>query len=385
MSDIFLNTSYEVAGFNVLQSICNHISEIFKKFKSIETLAKLRKMVAASSNKAYIDSGTEEDSVEFFEILLDEVRKEIPEINIQAHNLLREFRGVEKTERKFLNNTNGICSRCRKLQRIHEEYFQTIKITIPTTSNCSVFQLSHLLNCHFSEDATVIKMKCGNCCTHVKDCPKTGVCRLKDSVSHTSILQSPNKLIVQLERFTYDNSKVQNLVTVENVIQLAGETYYLKACVDHICETMQNGHYIVHIKSDNNWIKFDDSFVTNQTEKEAKTNNIFFLYTKVIKEIDSGHMNEGMLSEPHLISEMTTMKKNNISFSVSSSSPMSLNRGFVKIHKESDNNISRSSLLTKTETLCNKKCSKCERIFKNLYMHLLKAKKIVNLHTTWKK
>ena len=52
------------------------------------------------------------DSLEFFEVLLDEITKELPNSNIAANVLFREFKGKIKIERRFIGSLNGICSRC---------------------------------------------------------------------------------------------------------------------------------------------------------------------------------------------------------------------------------------------------------------------------------
>ena len=74
----------------------------------------------------------------------------------------------------------------------------------------------------------------------------------------------------------------------EDTIQIDNDTFQLESCIDHIGNTMTNGHYIAHIKNENQWKKFNDTNITNETEIEVKNkNNYLFIYTKVLKNTDT--------------------------------------------------------------------------------------------------
>ena len=121
--------------------------------------------------------------------------------------------------------------------------------------------------CDFSEDKNPVKMKCSNCCPHTVNCPQTGVCRLKDSVTQTSLLLYPEKLILQLERFTNNGNKIKTLLSSEPFLQLGSEMYQLISLVDHIGDSMQNGHYIAHVQHGNMWMRCDDSTIAMESDK----------------------------------------------------------------------------------------------------------------------
>ena len=170
--EFFLNQHYKEGSHGLIQPICNEISRLFHHKGSQESVARLRHLVAKSSNKVYLDNNTQQDTVEFLESLLCEITKELPVSNIAGRVLLKEFRGLEKTERKFLNNTTGLCTRYKKPQRIHQEEFQVLKVTLPPTSYNEPLQLPTIISSHFSEDTTTVKMKCSNCCKHEYNCPQ---------------------------------------------------------------------------------------------------------------------------------------------------------------------------------------------------------------------
>ena len=81
----------------------------------------LLSLIGRSSEKLYLCDGTSQDPVEFLTILLQQVDKEIPVSNWDGKAFVQKFLGLEKTERKFLNNYGGKCTVCKALPRVEEE------------------------------------------------------------------------------------------------------------------------------------------------------------------------------------------------------------------------------------------------------------------------
>ena len=94
--------------------ICEEVTRLFNtagKFTS--SAAELRRLVATKSGRPYLKDGSQQDAIEFLVTLLQEVENEISLHNWEAKAVVQEFWGIEKVEKRFLSNAEGICRKCK--------------------------------------------------------------------------------------------------------------------------------------------------------------------------------------------------------------------------------------------------------------------------------
>ena len=188
--------------------------------------AELRRLVATKSGRHYLKDGSQQDAIEFLVTLLQEVENEISLLNWEAKTVIQEFWGIEKVEKKFLSNTDGICRKCKSRPREEVEKIQVLSLDIPDTSR--VTTLRGVLENYFSENSDEAKMKC-NCCTHKTNCPETGVCKPKGFVSRNMLVKSPDILLVQINRCSnLSGNKITTTVWPDDTLKLPnGEKFKL--------------------------------------------------------------------------------------------------------------------------------------------------------------
>ena len=262
--------------------ICDEISRLFKADENyLSSASALRHLVALKSGKKYLNDGTQQDTIEFLTTMLQEVEREISPNNWEAKVVLQEFFGIENTEKKFLNKTNGACSLCSLSPRDEEEQFQVITLDVPDTSG--VITLSQLIENYFTESSDDAKMKC-NCCTHKINCPGTGACKPKSFSSKKVCVKSPDLLLLNLNRFkNCSDKKIKTTVWPNDKIQLQGDQFELSSIGHRIGDYPSSGHYQVTVKNGNEWIEYNDSNISKSSESNAKSMDCHvFFYTKVV-------------------------------------------------------------------------------------------------------
>ena len=148
--------------------------------------------------------------------------------------------------------------------------FQVLQVDIPETN--SVLTLSGILENYFSESSDIAKMRC-NCCTHKTKCPETGVCKPKPFVSQKVIMKSPDILVVQVNRFkSGSNTKIKTTVWPNDNLRLpSGDEYALCGIGHHIGEHFTGGHYVASVSSDTEWVRCNDTTISNSTESDSKS------------------------------------------------------------------------------------------------------------------
>ena len=102
--------------------------------------AELRRLVATKSGRHYLKDGSQQDAIEFLVTLLQEVENEISLLNWEAKTVIQEFWGIEKVEKKFLSNADGICRKCKSRPREEVEKIQVLSLDIPDTSRVTTLR-----------------------------------------------------------------------------------------------------------------------------------------------------------------------------------------------------------------------------------------------------
>ena len=266
------------------KKICNEISQLFCTPETeVTSAAELRRLVGIASESHYLYSGIQQDMVDFLTKLLAEVLKEISSENWEAKVVLKEFEGLERTCRKFVETIDGKCNSCLMLPSVDEQPFNILHIDVPDTQ--MVINLSSLLENQQHND--IVKIRCGNCCEHIAGCPQTGKCIPRKSTSQKDIVKAPDILVVQLSRFSSaTGGKIKTKVWPDDILKLeTGESYRLNSISHHLGETPKSGHYVSSVKRGDNWFRCNDTKIVQITENNAKSNDCHtFVYLKLFEE-----------------------------------------------------------------------------------------------------
>ena len=272
MNTFFKMKEYRLPNEQTKQmKICEEVTSLFNTVRNFtSSAAELRRLVASKSGRHYLKDGSQQDTIEFLVTLLQEVENEISLANWEARTVIQEFWGIEEIEKKFLNNFDGICSKCKSSPRDEVEKIQVLPLNIPDTSR--VITLNGIIENYFSESSDNAKMKC-NCCTHKTNCPGTGVCKPKGFVSKKVLLKSPDILIVQINRYlNLTGNKIKTPVWPDDTLKLPnGDKFTLYGIGHHLGDHFSSGHYMASIKTDDKWIRCNDTQISNSSENESKS------------------------------------------------------------------------------------------------------------------
>ena len=264
------------------QPICKEISRIFKsEGNSSISAAKLRKLVGESSGRGDISDGSQQDVMDFHDLLLRMVSNELlMKDNADGLRMVSQLYGMEKNEKKFLHTRSGECSQGHSA-RTEEESFQIMKLSVPESNK--ELSLNNMISNHYAESSDILTMKCSECCPHKRNCPQTGRCKLMKAVSKRTLSSTPKFLYIQLQRFSSHLSlKVDTIIIPENLLVLPnGEKFKLISIVNHLGPQIRCGHYQALIKDGTRWIKCDDEeSIKTELRKELSGNNYVFVYEK---------------------------------------------------------------------------------------------------------
>ena len=290
----FVNQHYKVnqdqsANFK----ICNEVSRIFKSAGHFSiSAATLRLLVGCESQNEEICNGSQQDITLFIRLLLQEIEKELTELDGPNALFINKFWGSEHVIRKFVNTSDGTCSRCGKLPRSENEDFNMLKLESLNTNQS--ISLSTMIQNSFLEGAEIFKMKCSECCPHQGGCPLTGNCQPKNAVDHRLLNRTPDFLFIHLLRFSnFSNLKTKTHVAPEEILTLPnGETFKLVSIADHLGDLIRNGHYVSAVKTEHGWIICDDEKQYNVREP-VSSNNYIFLYCKILPD----NLNENTIQQ----------------------------------------------------------------------------------------
>ena len=158
--------------------------------------------MAKKSNKDYLNQGTQQDAMEFLLALIEILKQEMKETE-EFKFSLRTIYGMEKIERKFVDNPNGWCVKCNEYPSVLENPFLTLRLIVPFSTKV---QLQSLLNNYLFEE---MSMSCSNGCCQCGKCQQARACP-RSVKKITSITDPPDILMIQLQRFAHalDGSKV---------------------------------------------------------------------------------------------------------------------------------------------------------------------------------
>ena len=276
----FVNQHYKVnqdqsANFK----ICNEVSRIFKSAGHFSiSAATLRLLVGCESQNEEICNGSQQDITLFIRLLLQEIEKELTELDGPNALFINKFWGSEHVIRKFVNTSDGTCSRCGKLPRSENEDFNMLKLESLNTNQS--ISLSTMIQNSFLEGAEIFKMKCSECCPHQGGCPLTGNCQPKNAVDHRLLNRTPYFLFIHLLRFSnFSNLKTKTHVVPEEILTLPnGDTFKLVSIADHLGDQIGNGHYVTAIKKEQEWMICDDDKQYHVREPFSANNYVFLYY-----------------------------------------------------------------------------------------------------------
>ena len=131
-------------------------------------------------------------------------------------------------------------------------------------------------------------MKCSTCCKCSPVCKQTGICQLQPAISQRSLMNAPKFLLVQLLRFqSHQISKVLTFVETRLDMKINNcIDYELLGVLDHIGTTINSGHYITKIRSEEDqWLLCNDQFVGPiSADNIISANNYILLFKKKTNE-----------------------------------------------------------------------------------------------------
>jgi hypothetical protein len=140
--------------------------------------AAVRRHVALTYGKFYLDLGSQQDAEEFLCALEETLSEELTALQ-EFRNLRSMHWGIKQTRRLFRDNTqNGTCSRCGLYPSIADEQFFILQLHIPKCA--SSVSLSSIIQGHFYESINTNKIRCPHCCPHDRvgqKCTHQGICR----------------------------------------------------------------------------------------------------------------------------------------------------------------------------------------------------------------
>jgi ubiquitin C-terminal hydrolase len=115
MNTFFKMKEYRLPNEQTKQmKICEEVTRLFNTAGNFtSSAAELRRLVATKSGRHYLKDGSQQDAIEFLVTLLQEVENEISLHNWEAKTVVNEFWGIEKIQKRFLSNSDGICRRCK--------------------------------------------------------------------------------------------------------------------------------------------------------------------------------------------------------------------------------------------------------------------------------
>ena len=124
--------------------LCNEISRIFQtggKFRT--SAATLRILVGRLSGNEEISNGTQQDITDLVRLLLQQMEKELSNMDGAAGIFITKFWGKENATKKFVNDNAGKCIKCNKVPREEQENFNILKLhVLQTTRNLSLTSLN---------------------------------------------------------------------------------------------------------------------------------------------------------------------------------------------------------------------------------------------------
>ena len=151
----------------------------------VVSLSNLRRIVAMSGNNVEMCSGSQQDSVEFIDLLWQNLPTEIYNMCMFSENIVRKF---------VVNDQLVACPNCESFPNANTDLHTVLQLHIPDTKD--TIQLSELLNQYFSPVINDSGRRCSMCCPH-SSCPGTDMrCKLKPFSEERQIMQFPNYLFI---------------------------------------------------------------------------------------------------------------------------------------------------------------------------------------------
>ena len=216
------------------------LTELELVFSSVEASAeKLRLLVATASEKLTMASGAQQDMLEFLNLMLREMEKELTALGL-SNTVMEHFKMRDKIVKKFLHGQGaGVCPNCHHIPAEQYDNFSVLRLPVPRRSR-QTSSLSQLISKQYSEEEQQ-PMKCPTCCRHEEYCPLTGKCTPRSYTQQRVLIKSPDILIIQLMRFDANN-KLSTKVNAEEVLILPGGERYQLVCIGAVSYTHLRAH-----------------------------------------------------------------------------------------------------------------------------------------------
>ena len=249
-----------------------HITDILNYEGTEKTVSAhpLRFFIGQQCNNTEFYDGTQNDSIEFCQFLLQNLHSSISSL----------FRFKTVNQKKFWKNGKEFfCEYCGKAPNAVNDEHLVLKLSLPNTS--IPIRLQQLVDKYFNAEYVDIHegLRCSHCCNHDNVTEHQRKCKPKPFQSTEQITKHSEYLIVQLKRFDdYLNKIPTNVVNSQSIVIQKVE-YELVSILNHE-GNFQSGHYTALLKSDK-WYHCNDincSIISNDAVESNK--NFAYIFKK---------------------------------------------------------------------------------------------------------
>lgn len=203
-------------------------------------------------------NGYQHDCHEILNLLINYIHEKF-KITIPRTESLDNFKNCVKTDLSILNETFNrksstvlnlfqgkiknciICPECKKVNSIIEPF---IDVSL---------NMSNSLQDSINEFTKCSKLQNFSC----------DLCKFnKYGKSKVSFLEFPYYLIIHLKRYNSLSKKNCDIINIPKLLKINSEYYKVISTIDHIGESIDYGHYIANIKTNENYIQIDDEEIS---------------------------------------------------------------------------------------------------------------------------
>ena len=203
--EIFTSGSYQQYAIGNTP-IWNEMSRLFKfSGSSSASASALRILVASKSEQPSLCDGSQQDIVEFIEILLRELEKELSPVM----GLLSKFWGKEVHKKRFLEAKDGSCHKCGQYPMSSEQSFCSMKLYVKEGQRR--ISLQNLVMQNQLDQKHCLEMRCSYC--------NDGI---KVAANEIEVIEYPDNLLITLMKFPrFNEKKLGTIVEPDSLLTLS--------------------------------------------------------------------------------------------------------------------------------------------------------------------
>lgn len=213
-------------------------------------------LISVLKGKIKLFDGRQQDAHSFLESLISKLSDESETLNSEKRSFLKKILGVHLKDTITCHEC-GFKSTVETVSMIH---YLFIKDSIQKSLD------------YYLEQQEQIDQSSPWKCTK---CKKRGISSLSHSITNT-----PEYLIIYLNRFQSTTTKNDNNIVVNDQIIIGNQHYEVIAVVCH-SGTLSGGHYYSYCKRGDDWNEYNDSLVQKSPRPERGGQVYILFYSKV--------------------------------------------------------------------------------------------------------